>query len=298
MGCIKPLADGRPTGGVRRKGIAVTPISAYSPGTVASGPNPGCQGPWTLVNKLHRFVKHQRCRVCRRSPVLDELHSLIARDFGRRNWPPARCREKEKGRSQTGSQAFIHSGPGCLPGGHQFLIAVIGVMLMLVAFVRIVDVSRLIAVVLMIVALVDVVNVFSGFSFAHADYLPTQVPRPDPEFHCTSGQGRIQGMAGNSPVYSHGCILLAAIAERAAGNSGYTAGGRNQDFRDSSHRGFVGKGNITVLIGTLDLRLPDLGPSPFPGKRRRRTCPGGHGLELTLADPALGHDLHLFESSR
>ena len=58
------------------------------------------------------------------------------------------------------------------------------------------------------------------------------------------------------------------------------------------------KGNITVLIGTLDLGLTDLGPSPFPGERRRRICPGGHGLELTLADPALGHDLHLFEEQQ
>ena len=56
-------------------------------------------------------------------------------------------------------------------------------MLILVAFVRIVDVPGLIAVVFVIVALVGVVNVFSGFRFAHADYLPTQVPGANPEFH-------------------------------------------------------------------------------------------------------------------
>ena len=65
-------------------------------------------------------------------------------------------------------------------------------MLMLVAFVRIVDVTRLIAVVLVLVALVGVVNVSSGFRFAHADYLPTQFPGPNPEFHCASGLVRMQ----------------------------------------------------------------------------------------------------------
>ena len=68
-------------------------------------------------------------------------------------------------------------------------------MLMLVAFLRIVDVPRLIAVVFVIVALVGVVNVATGFRFAHADYLPTQFPGPNPEFHCASGPGSIQWAA-------------------------------------------------------------------------------------------------------
>ena len=67
-------------------------------------------------------------------------------------------------------------------------------MLMLVAFVGIVDVPRLIAVVLVIVALVGVVNVASGFRFAHADYLPTQFPGPNPEFHCVSEPGLMECM--------------------------------------------------------------------------------------------------------
>ena len=67
-------------------------------------------------------------------------------------------------------------------------------MLMLVAFVRIVDVPGLIAVVFVIVALVGVVNVFSGFRFAHADYLPIPVPGPNPEFHWASEPRRMQCM--------------------------------------------------------------------------------------------------------
>ena len=70
--------------------------------------------------------------------------------------------------------------PGGLPGGHQLLIAVVGVMLMLVAFVRIVDVPRLITVVFVFVALVGVVNVSSDFRFAHADYRPYPVSRDQP----------------------------------------------------------------------------------------------------------------------
>ena len=68
-------------------------------------------------------------------------------------------------------------------------------MLMLVALVQIADVTRLIAVVLVLVALVGVVDVPSGFRFAHADYLPTQFPGTNPEFHCASGPGRIQWAA-------------------------------------------------------------------------------------------------------
>ena len=98
-----------------------------------------------------------------------------------------------------GPLALIHSGPGCLPGGHQLLIAVVRVMLMLVAFVRIVDATRLIAVVLVFVALVGVVDVSSSFRFAHADYLPTRFPGTNPEFHCASGPGWIQGTVPTSP---------------------------------------------------------------------------------------------------
>ena len=58
------------------------------------------------------------------------------------------------------------SSPGCLPGGHQLLVVVIGLMLMPVAFVRIVDVPRHIAVMVVFVALVGVVDVSSGFRFA------------------------------------------------------------------------------------------------------------------------------------
>ena len=52
--------------------------------------------------------------------------------------------------------------------------------MMLVAFVRIVDVTRLIVVVLVLVAFVRIVIVSSGFRFAHADYLPTQFPGTNP----------------------------------------------------------------------------------------------------------------------
>ena len=65
-------------------------------------------------------------------------------------------------------------------------------MLMLVAFVRIVDAARFIDVVLVFVALVGVVKVSICFRLAHADYLPTQFPGTNPEFHCASGPGRIQ----------------------------------------------------------------------------------------------------------
>ena len=41
-------------------------------------------------------------------------------------------------------------------------------------------------------------------------------------------------VAGNSPVYSHGCKPTLPVAEGAAGKPGCTTGGRNQDFRDSS----------------------------------------------------------------
>ena len=53
-------------------------------------------------------------------------------------------------------------------------------MLMLVAFVRIVDVPRLITVVFVFVALVGVVNVSSDFRFADADYRPYPVSRDQP----------------------------------------------------------------------------------------------------------------------
>ena len=138
-------------------------------------------------------MKHRRDRVCRGSLAKDQLRSLIAKDFGQRSWQPACCREKEKGRSQTAPHAFIHSGPGCLPGGHQFHIAVVGVMLMLVAFVRSVDLARFIAVVLVFVALVGVVKVSICFRFAHADYLPIQFQGPTLNSIVHQGRGGIKG---------------------------------------------------------------------------------------------------------
>ena len=41
-------------------------------------------------------------------------------------------------------------------------------------------------------------------------------------------------MAGNSPVYSHGCKFILSVAEGVAGNSGCTTGGRKPDFRYAS----------------------------------------------------------------
>ena len=66
------------------------------------------------------------------------------------------------------AHAFIHSAPDRLLRGCHFLIAFVGVMLVLVAFARTVDVLRLISVVLVLVALVDVA---AGIRFAHEDYL-------------------------------------------------------------------------------------------------------------------------------
>ena len=41
-------------------------------------------------------------------------------------------------------------------------------------------------------------------------------------------------VAGNSPVYSHGCKFILSVAEGVAGNSGCTTGGRKPDFRYAS----------------------------------------------------------------
>ena len=49
-----------------------------------------------MGGKPRRFVTYRTRGVCRGSPAQDEPRSLIGRAFGQWSLPPARCREKEK----------------------------------------------------------------------------------------------------------------------------------------------------------------------------------------------------------
>ena len=64
--------------------------------------------------------------------------------------------------------------------------------------------------------------------------VPSALPHDRRVRNASPGQSHPAVMAGNSPVYSHGCKSPLPVADGAAGNSGCRASGRKPYFRYSS----------------------------------------------------------------
>ena len=105
---------------------------------------------------------------------------------------------------------------------------------------------------------------------------------------CTdSGQSHPSGMAGNSPVYSHGCKSPLPVADEVAGKPGCRTSGRNPYFRYSSqgcmraglhlgdHQAALRRVGRGLRLGAPHRRAagPAHPPRPHPGDERRELPP-------------------------
>ena len=68
----------------------------------------------------------------------------------------------------------------------------------------------------------------------HCAAAPSALPHDRRVRNASPGQAHPASMAGNSPVYSHGCKPPPPVSERAAGKTSCTKRGRKPDFRDYS----------------------------------------------------------------
>ena len=68
----------------------------------------------------------------------------------------------------------------------------------------------------------------------HCAAAPSALPHDRRVRNASPGQAHPADMAGNSPVYSHGCKSPLPVAEGVAGKPGCTAPGRKPYFRYSS----------------------------------------------------------------
>ncbi len=117
--------------------------------------------------------------------------------------------------------------------------------------------------------------------------VPSALPHDRRVRNASPGQSHPAVMAGNSPVYSHGCKSPLPVADGAAGNSGCRASGRKPYFRYSSQgciRAGLHPGDHQLALRRVDrgLRLgpahrsaagPAHPPRPHPGDERRELPP-------------------------